>query len=91
MAAGESRRDILTSFPEEVLAAMDAAVTKSNAERSRRQALLASTGEHNFQDRKQGDGWHATPVLPRCTKCFGQHRVPTDRTIEGSEGTEEGD
>ena len=72
------RTDAPTSFPEEVLAAMDAAVAKSNAYRSRKQALLASTGEHNFQDRTQG--WHATPGLPRCTKCFGQHRVLTDRT-----------
>ena len=78
MTTGESRKDALTSFPEEVLAAMDSAVTKSNAERSRTQALLASTGDHNFQDRTQG--WHATPGLPRCTKCFGQHRVLTDRT-----------
>ena len=62
MITGESRNDALTSFPDEVLAAIDAAVTKSNAERSRRQALLASTGEHNFQDRTQG--WHATPGLP---------------------------
>ena len=41
MITGESRKDALPSFPEEVLAAIDAAVTKSNAERSRSQALLA--------------------------------------------------
>ena len=41
-------KDVLTSFPEEVLAAMDAAVVKSHAANSRRQTMLASTGDHVF-------------------------------------------
>ena len=80
LMTGSQAVDIVASFPEQVLSAMDAACAKSSAEQSRRQTLLASTGDHPFQDPTHQLRMHAAPGLPQCTKCFGQHRTVADRT-----------